>query len=104
MFNLQPFEPIALAALLADAVTTYLGLRAGLRERHPILRLFASVGGSRLPWAPGVVMLALAAYQHYFNWSRFVSERNMLVGWAIVAAAHAVVALLNVRSISRSAA
>lgn len=101
MLALQPFELVALAALLADAATTYMGLRRGLRERHPILALLATLGGLRLPWAPGAIMLGLAAYQHYFNYANFVSDGRQRIGWMIVAAVHAAVALLNIRSISR---
>jgi len=101
MLTPQPFELIALAAVLADAVTTYLGLRAGLREANPLLRFCARLGGLRLPWAPGVVMLGLAAWQHSVNWSQFVSDDRQRLGWMVAAALHAVAAVVNVRSIAK---
>lgn len=101
MLTPQPFEIVALAALLADSVTTYMGLRAGLREAHPVLRFFATLGGLRLPWAPGLVMAAITIWQHHFNYANFVSDGRQRIGWMIAAAVHAAVALFNIRSISR---
>lgn len=101
MLTPQPFEWIALAAVLADAVTTYLGLRAGLREANWLLRFFARLGGLRLPWAPGLVMAAITIWQHHFNYANFVSDGRQRIGWMIAAAVHAAVALFNIRSISR---
>lgn len=101
MLSFQPFEPFAFAALLADAVTTYMGLRRGLREANPVLRFFATLGGLRLPWAPGLVMAAITIWQHHFNYANFVSDGRQRIGWMIAAAVHAAVALFNIRSISR---
>lgn len=101
-FSVQPFEGFALCAIVADAGTTFLGLRAGARERHIILRAFAKIGGLRLPWAPGLVMLALAAWQHYYNWSRFINEDYQFAGWVIVTTAHVAVAALNIESLAEA--
>lgn len=101
MLSFQPFEPFAIAAVLADAVTTYMGLRSGGDERNPLLRVLARFGGLRLPWAPGLAMAAITVWQHRFNWANFVSDDRQQLGWMVTAAIHAGATLLNARSLSK---
>lgn len=87
---------IALVATVADAVTTYIGLRRGYGEANPVLRIFATVGGRRLPWAPGALMLGLFVWCLRSSWG-WPSEYESIL-WLAVAAPHAVVAVLNVKT------